>query len=260
MPLLGPDDPPPFAVRNPDANSDIVLVSDHSGIAVPAALDGLGVFPSEMRRHVAYDIGIADVGHCLANRLDATLIESNYSRLVIDCNRYPGAVDSIPGVSDHTVVPANAAADAAERDAREREVFHPYHQEISLRLSALRAANRSPVLVSLHSYTPVMEGLFRPWDIGILWRDDSTLARPLVDALSMHDEFTVGENLPYSGRGHRAYTMVRHTRGTDMLHVSVEFRQDRIEFRAGAERWAEIFGDALLAALAHLPAQQRRVA
>ena len=43
MPLLGPNDVPPFRVRNPNGRSTILFISDHNGVEVPEALGGLGV-------------------------------------------------------------------------------------------------------------------------------------------------------------------------------------------------------------------------
>ena len=103
MVLLGSKDPAPFSVFNADGSSNLLFTSDHNGSAIPKKLKNLGVPSNELRRHVAYDIGIDAVAHALSARFNATLIVANYSRLVIDCNRYPGAAGSIPSVSDNTV-------------------------------------------------------------------------------------------------------------------------------------------------------------
>ncbi len=259
MPLLGPNDPPPYTERNPDGTAEILFVSDHNGRAAPEALGGLGVPPEEMRRHVAYDIGIAAVAEILSDRFDAPLVASTYSRLAIDCNRGPGARDSIPEVSDGTVVPANRGLSAAARAAREAELLHPYHEAIGRRIERMARAGRGPVLVSLHSFTPVMAGAFRPWDIGVFW-SDGRLARPVIENLEAGGDIRVGDNKPYSGLGRGGYTTRRHQEPRGLLGFGVEFRQDRIEFRAGAERWAARFADALERALDGRPREARAAA
>ncbi|MDA0340862.1 MAG: N-formylglutamate amidohydrolase, partial [Proteobacteria bacterium] len=225
----------------------VLFTSDHNGVAVPAALDGLGVPAHEMRRHAAYDIGIDAAAKILADRFDAPLVVSNYSRLVIDCNRHPGAAGSIPSVSDGTVVPANAAVSDGQRRAREQEIFHPYHGAIGARIQAMRArdAGAGPLIIALHSFTPIIAGAFRPWDIGILWKDDQRLARPLIEALATDPAIAVGDNQPYSGSDPAGYTVDHHVAPLKLISIGVEFRQDRIEFQAGAEEWAGRFGDAL---------------
>ena len=120
MPLLGSEDPAPFNVFNNGGASDILFTSDHNGLAIPSKLKNLGVPSNELRRHVAYDIGIDAVAHALAKRFDAPLIVSNYSRLVIDCNRHPGSTGSIPSMSDNTIISGNEKISADSMKAREK--------------------------------------------------------------------------------------------------------------------------------------------
>ncbi len=93
--LLTSEDPPPVSVYNEDGESPFLIVADHAGNDIPRALGCLGIPETECERHIAWDIGIAAVGRLVANALDATLVQQNYSRLVIDCNRMPGSETSI---------------------------------------------------------------------------------------------------------------------------------------------------------------------
>ena len=123
MVLLGSKDPAPFSIFNADSSSNLLFTSDHNGSAIPTKLKNLGVPLNELRRHVAYDIGIDAVAHSLSARFNATLIVANYSRLVIDCNRHPGAAGSIPSVSDNTVVPGNKNLSDDDTASRKNEIF-----------------------------------------------------------------------------------------------------------------------------------------
>ena len=100
MSLLKSDDPAAFSEFRTENNTGLLFTSDHNGDAIPKQLELLGVPKYELRRHVAYDIGINAVSHYLSKRFSAPLITANYSRLVIDCNRSPGSPGSIPPVSD----------------------------------------------------------------------------------------------------------------------------------------------------------------
>ena len=64
-------------------------MADHAGKIFPRALGRLGIAATEAERHIAFDIGIANLSRIVADALDAPLIQQNYSRLVIDCNRDP---------------------------------------------------------------------------------------------------------------------------------------------------------------------------
>ena len=223
----------------------MLFTSDHNGSAIPTKLKNLGVPFNELRRHVAYDIGIDAVAHALSARFNATLIVANYSRLVIDCNRHPGSAGSIPSVSDNTVVPGNKNLSDDDIKSREDEIFDAYHSSVGNRISIMRSENKNPILISLHSFTPVIGGQFRPWEIGILFKDDERLSAPLINKLREQKDLNIGDNKPYSGSEPAGYTVDYHVEPLSLPSVAVEFRQDLIEFETGAVRWANIFGDAL---------------
>src|SRR6202167_5152412 len=125
--LLAADEPAPVSVQNANGQSPFLLVAGHAGNLVPRALGRLGVAEAELQRHIAWDIGIAGLGRLLADALDATLIQQNYSRLVIDCNRSLEVASSIPDISEHTPIPGNAGVSEADRAVRAVEIFWPYH-------------------------------------------------------------------------------------------------------------------------------------
>ena len=89
--LLGPGDPPAFSVHNEKGRAPLLLLCDHASKAVPAALSDLGLPQDVLSRHIGWDIGGLDTALELARLLDAPLVASGYSRLVIDCNRWPAA-------------------------------------------------------------------------------------------------------------------------------------------------------------------------
>src|ERR1700687_5489255 len=105
--LLAADEPAPVTVHNENGRSPFLIVADHAGNVMPHVLGRLGVSETDSRRHIAWDIGVAAVSRLVADALDATLVQQNYSRLVIDCNRMPGSETSIPEVSELTPVPGN---------------------------------------------------------------------------------------------------------------------------------------------------------
>jgi predicted N-formylglutamate amidohydrolase len=245
-PLLSADDPPPFEVLHPDRPTPLLLVCDHASRAVPRALGDLGLTDAELRRHIGWDIGAAEVTRRLADLLDAGAVLCGYSRLVIDCNRAPADATSIPAESDGVVVPGNVRLDEVARDARIAACFTPYHEAIAARLAAFAARGVAPVLFSIHSFTPVMNGVERPWHVGILWNRDARVPVPLIAELAAADpRRVVGDNQPYSAREPAGYTVRTHAESAGLPHAAVEIRQDLIDTPPGAAYWA----DALAAAL-----------
>jgi predicted N-formylglutamate amidohydrolase len=253
--LLSADDPPPVGIINPRGASPFLLIGDHAGNAVPSALGSLGLTGEEMTRHIAWDIGIAGLGERLSALLDATFVHQIYSRLVIDCNRDPLASDAIPALSDETPVPANIDLTPAGRDARVRAIHAPYQAAIAAELARREAAGRDAILVSLHSFTPVMRGVARPWQVGVLYSGgDTSFALSTLRLLEARGDLTVGDNQPYAMDG-IDYTVPRHSFEACRRYVEIEIRQDLLTASDEQERWAAMLAPLFKIAAARCPGE-----
>lgn len=247
--LLGPGDPPPFSVVNERGKAPLLLLCDHASKAVPKALGSLGISEAELSRHIGWDIGGLDAAIALSTALDAPLVASGYSRLVIDCNRWPGGEGSTPEVSDGTVVPANQGLTREQVDARAEACFWPYHREVDRVLDAMTAGGRQVCLLVVHSFTPVMKGFVRPWHVGVLWNDDPRLPEPLLTELRRDRELVVGDNEPYSARASYEYTLTAHARSRAVPHCSLEVRQDLMATPDDARTWGQRLAPAIRSAV-----------
>ena len=227
----------------------MLLVCDHASRFVPRALGGLGLGEAELRRHIAWDIGIAEVTRALADRLGAPAVLSHFSRLIIDPNRGLDDLTLIPQLSDGVIVPANRDLSAAASQARIATFHQAYHGAVIRVLESMMARRQAPAIVSMHSFTPVMKGVERPWQIGILWNRDGRLPVPLMARLRARG-LTVGDNEPYSGRDNHGYTLHVHAEPRGLANVLIEVRQDLIDTHHGAAEWAELLGETLQAILA----------
>ncbi len=246
--LLSATDPVPVTVLNGAARSRAVIVCDHGAADVPASLQGLGLDTSIRARHIAWDIGAADVAGHLAERLAAPAVLAGYSRLVIDLNRPLDDLTSIREISDGVVIPGNRRLTEDEIEAREVEIFRPYHTAVAAALAA--CPTPVPAVISIHSFTPVMKGFERPWHIGVLYNADGRIAMPLMDRLGRNPDITVGDNLPYSGYDLFGNTIEIHAMPQGRPNILLEIRQDLIDTHHGAEKWAGIIADALAPVLA----------
>lgn len=250
--LLAADEPPPVSVHNAEGSSPFLLVADHAGNIIPRALGRLGVTDAELTRHIAWDIGIAGVGRLLAEALDATLIQQNYSRLVIDCNRPLAAATSIPEASERTAIPGNVGLSEASKAARAREIFWPYHERIEAELDHRWRAGRPAALVALHSFTPVFAGATRPWHAGVLYHRDPRFAHRLMALLNAEEGLFVGDNAPYMVSDASDYTIPVHAERRGLHHVLIEIRQDLIADENGQCAWADKLARLILQAYAEL--------
>jgi predicted N-formylglutamate amidohydrolase len=221
--------------HNAQAPVRLLFFCDHASNRVPETLGTLGLEPTDLARHIAYDIGAAELTRGLAERFGAPAVLACWSRLVVDLNRGADDPTAVMKLSDGRIVPGNRGLDSgaiAERIAR----YHaPYHAAIAERIAIAREAGYVPVLISVHSFTPIWRGEKRPWEIGILWDRDFRLARPLMGALAQ-DGIAVGDNEPYSG-ALKNDSLYRHGTMNGLPHVLIEVRQDLIGDAAGVARW-----------------------
>jgi predicted N-formylglutamate amidohydrolase len=228
----------------------VILLCDHAGLVIPAAIGDLGISRVNLMRHIGWDIGAAAVTRQLATRLGATAVFNHVSRLVIDVNRRPRTMTSIPAISDGCVIPKNQRLDPAAVDRRIRDYFLPYHKAVARRIAAFRRQGRIPVILAIHSFTPHLDGLDRPWHVGVLWRGDQRLAAPVLAALQDRPGLVIGDNQPYSGQREFGFTVTFHAQRTRLPHIMFEIRQDEITEPSGIERYADLLGDCLEPALA----------
>lgn len=243
--LLGPDDPVPVLCSNAFGGSPFLLTGDHAGCAIPSRLGMLGLSHEDLIRHIAVDIGIAGLGELLSARLDATYIAQAYSRLVIDCNRDPRSAEAIASTSDGIPVPGNAGLTDAERAERIREIHEPYHARIAAEIAARSSRCQQTILVALHSFTPILAGVPRPWDAGVLHEGgDETFARRLLAALSGRTGLTIGDNQPYHLDA-TDHSIPRHAFEHALPYAEIEIRQDLIAGIEGQRHWAELLSATL---------------
>jgi predicted N-formylglutamate amidohydrolase len=254
--LLAADEPAPVTVHNENGPSPFLIVADHAGNSMPRALGRLGVPETECERHIAWDIGIAAVSRLVADAVDATLVQQNYSRLVIDCNRTPGSETSIPEISELTPVPGNRGLSEGRKVARVREIFRPYHDRIETELDRRRQAGRPAALIAMHSFTPVFMGVVRPWHAGVLYNRDPRFAHLLMALLKREEGLVVGDNEPYSVTDASDYTIPVHGERRGLHHIAIEVRQDLIADDKGRQAWGPLLARLLPQAYQELVAAE----
>ena len=230
------------------AKTPLLFLCDHASNALPPAYGTLGLAPELFATHIAADIGAAQVTRSLAEAFGAGAILGTWSRLLVDLNRGEDDPTLVMKLSDGSLIPGNARIDAAEVAGRIAAFHAPYHAAIAAEIAALRNAGHVPVLVSMHSFTPVWKGTKRPWEIGILWDRDGRLARPLLTEFAAAG-FVTGDNEPYDGELEND-CLYRHGTMLGLPHVLIEMRQDLIADAASARAVAARIKPVLERALA----------
>jgi predicted N-formylglutamate amidohydrolase len=222
----------------PAAMTGLILLCDHARNAVPPEIGDLGLTPEDMGRHIAWDVGARGVTLGLAARLGAGAVLSTFSRLVIDPNRGEDDPTLVMRLYDGSIIPANRNVDQAEIERRKNAYHRPYHAAVREAIDEIIEAGETPVLVSIHSFTPQFKGrALRPWHIALLWDRDDRLLRPLLARLRAERDLVVGDNQPYTGRLH-GDCMWTHGTNRGLPHVLIEIRNDLIGTPDDQADWA----------------------
>lgn len=237
----------PFFIHGAARTGGWVITCDHATNMVPDFVAGgtLGLSTQDMGRHIAYDIGAMDTAIHLGHALNAPVICSNFSRLVIDPNRGTDDPTLIPQLYDGTIIAGNRRISDDDRAHRIGALYDPYHDAI-----ADIARGRDVTFLSIHSFTPQLVGRApRPWEIGVLSAQDRRIADPLIHSLAGTMTSPVGDNAPYAGF-FPGDALSKHAHGPGRPNVILEIRQDLIADAKGQQNWANILAPHLEAAQA----------
>lgn len=230
-------DQPAYIIIGSKRRSQFIVQCDHASNRVPTCINGgdLGLPPEDMNRHIAYDIGALGLSTHLGALLDAPVVASNFSRLVIDPNRGEDDPTLLMRLYDGTIIPANRHADQAEKERRLTAFHRPYRQAAR----GLISKRQTPVILSIHSFTPKLQSRpARPWHVGVLFASDTRLSAPLIHELRSNTPHCIGINQPYSG-ALAGDTMDELALKHNHLHVLIELRNDLIETDQQQQKWAQ---------------------
>ena len=244
--LLDGEDSPLIAV-NENGRSPFVLICEHASRVLPKPLGTLGLPEAERLSHIAWDIGAENVARVLSRLIDAPLLLQRYSRLAYDCNRPPESPDAIPEISELTAIPGNRKLKAADRLARIRDIYRPFHDGVSLLLDQRAAQGVKCVLVSIHSFTPVYKGKPRKVELGLLHDRDASLSSRLIKSFPNVDARL---NEPYGPKDGVLHTLNMHGFARGLQHAMIEIRNDLVAHARGQDEWAQRLSVPLIQAAA----------
>jgi predicted N-formylglutamate amidohydrolase len=246
--LIQEDELPPFEVINPEGKSKSLIVCDHAGNVVPRKLNYLGLDSKAFENHYAVDIGARGVALKLSKLIDAPCILANYSRLVVDLNRYLDHRTAFLTSCEDGVIPGNAEMKESDKQARIREIYEPYHAEIEKMIEGFKKRKIVPAVISVHSFTKQFYNQERPWEIGVLWVQDDRLPGYVMQ--SLRDKgYVVGDNEPYDARILWGTTVNTHADSHGFPNLLYEIRNDLISTKAQQEKMAEELADSMDKAL-----------
>ncbi|MBV1901746.1 MAG: N-formylglutamate amidohydrolase, partial [Kordiimonadaceae bacterium] len=231
-------------ILNKKARGGVVVLCEHASNRVPEGYASLGLSDEELEMHIAWDIGAEQVTRKICEMMEVGGVLSQVSRLVVDGNREPDHRTLVPSESDKIIIPANQDLPPSAIAARKKAFYDPFHSACDELIEAHLDAGVVPLVVGLHSFTPVMDGETRPWEIGFLWHKDPRLAQAMIGMIERETELKVGDNQPYSGKD-LYYTMERHGAQRGLPQTTIEIRQDLLQDDKIILEWAALLADVL---------------
>ena len=217
-----------FEIVNRDGASNFLLVCEHASNRIPASLNELGLTPDARAAHISWDLGAAEVAAHLSGHLDAALIAPRFSRLVHDCTRPSDDESAMPERVDSIDIPGNVGLSDAARQARIRELYRPFHDALASLIAARDRPGRKPIIVTIHTFTPVYQGRRRQLDLGILHDRDTRLADQVLKLCARDDALVTRRNQPYGPSDGVTHTLKTHALPRGLLNVMFELRNDLV--------------------------------
>lgn len=239
----------PPVVENAPATGRIVLVCEHASNRIPARWGDLGLTAAQRAAHIAWDPGALGLARGLAQRLDAVLVHAPVSRLVYDCNRAPDMGGAMPARSEIHDIPGNASLAPAERAARTAAVYVPFHDGLHAVLMDRMARGLSPVMVTIHSFTPVYFGTPRAVEFGVIHDADDRLSRAILAGAQARTTLRAELNEPYSAKDDVTHTLRLHATPYGLPNAMLEIRNDLIADPAAEDSMAALLAPVIAAAV-----------
>lgn len=243
-------------IENPAARGRVVLVCEHASNHIPPEWGDLGLTADQRRAHIAWDPGALGLARGLMRRLDAVLIHAPVSRLVYDCNRAPDMPGAMPARSEVHDIPGNAGITPDERRRRTEAVYLPWHDALHGLILRRLALGLQPVVVTVHSFTPIYHGKPRAVEFGIINDADPALPQAIHRA-AQTTRLRAELNQPYSAADDVTHTLRVIATPYGLPNAMLEVRNDLIADAAAEEAMADILAPVINMGLVEIQRQAK---
>lgn len=233
------------SVINGEGLRPILLICEHASNFIPENLNGLGLNEQQLQSHIAWDLGALETAVIMAQRLDAPLIAAQVSRLVYDCNRPPDSPSAIPLTSEKRPIVGNIGLSSEAKESRVNAYYRPFEAAVNHRIASMEA----PLIITIHSFTPVYLGQQRSVEIGVLHDTDRRFADAFLRYSEQSQRFIVRRNQPYTPKDGVTHTLKLHAIPRRLNNLMLEIRNDLIATPKQQQEMAAYLADLVELAL-----------
>jgi len=195
--------------------------------------------------HRGYDPGARDFARLLAASLSAPLFAGSVSRLLVELNR------SLTNRRSPPVPPLPGLTPAVREEILAR-YYHPYRRLVEGAVTEGLRRGKTVLHLSIHSFTPVLDGIPRTADVGFLYDPARTgereFCRKWRAALAARDAgWRLRNNYPYRGNSDALVTALRK-KFPERSYLGIELEINQMYPLERGQEWRRL-QDLLLASL-----------
>ncbi|MFV0573452.1 MAG: N-formylglutamate amidohydrolase [Xanthomarina gelatinilytica] len=199
----------------------LVLTCEHGGNAIPQKHKHLFHDHSVLQSHRGFDLGALDTFNHLKPLADASK-KSKTSRLLIELNR---SLHHENLFSEYT-----KALSATDKSLLISDYYLVYRNEVESAIKKFIEGKKIVLHVSVHSFTPKLNGKERHCDIGLLYDPkkpkEKEFCKQIKDKLVQTDNnLSVRFNYPYLGKADGFTTYLRKQFPNHYIGIELEINQ-----------------------------------
>ncbi len=213
----------------------LLISCEHGGTDIPpvyaAIMKGRTV---TAKGHIGFDRGAPPLARRLAQRFPCAFHINTTNRFIVDMNRTPWNRAELFRFATHDL-------DDAEKDRILARVFQPYRLAVEQSVARLIAEGHFVLHLSVHSFAPVMRGVVRKTDIGLLFDPERPAETAFCDRwrgalLDLDPALQVDLNEPYSGLDD-GFTLHLRKTWTDATYAGIELEMNQRPLEANPAEW-----------------------
>jgi predicted N-formylglutamate amidohydrolase len=194
----------------------LIVSCEHAGQRVPEKYRLLFSGAEQvLNSHRGWDPGARELAISLAGALKAPFFFCDTSRLIIEPNRSLG----------HPQLYSEFTQSLSEGEKQEmlEEIYWPYRKAVE---KAIDLADKPVIHLSIHTFTPVLNGVTRNVDVGLLFDPSRKLESEWCTELQMRlsvklNPLNIKFNEPYQGIDDGFTTFLR-TKNSDQNYAGIE--------------------------------------
>lgn len=215
----------------------VVVTCEHGGNIVPQGFVSLFRGQRRMlRSHRGYDAGALELANFVSEGFGTVPHSSTVTRLLVDLNRSPENPRRFSEISRR--LPASGKKSVMDT------YYWPYRSEIQSEIGRLVRGGENVLHLSVHTFTPVLDGKKRFADIGLLYnpqrRLESLFCRRWKRQLGqVAPPLRVRLNYPYSGQSDGFTTYLRCF-FDEQVYWGIELEVNQRFALGRAERWIQV--------------------